>query len=446
MTTPQNPSPRPKPGPKPAPKPGPTAAGRRGPLPRVSPAVARQSDPSAFGRVDADGTAWVNTSAGERKVGVYKAGTPEEGLAHFGARFDDLSTEIALLEARLDTHPEEAARIRQDATHVKESLPTAAVIGDLDSLDQRLAAIIEQSFGTERQAEQNKVERREQAVAAKERLADEAEKLGAESTDWKRTGDRFHAMLEEWKSIRGVDRATDDALWERFSSGREAFNKRRGSHFSDLDKARAHSKRIKESLVERAEALSDSTDWADTARAYKDLMREWKAAGRAPRAADDALWEKFRAAQDKFFDARAAENSKRDEEFAANATRKQALLDEFDAKINPDNGLDKAKSALRDLQDKWEEIGFVPRNRVREFEDKIAQLERRVSEAEEAQWRKTDPEVQSRAAQFQAKVDQLNGEAAAAESRGDSARAAQLREQAAQWSQWAQAATDALEN
>lgn len=175
-------------------------------------------------------------------------------------------------------------------------------------------------------------------------------------------------------------------------------------------------------------------------------MSEWKAAGRAPREVDDKLWAQFRAAQDHFFGARDAVNAERDEEFAANAAAKDALLAEYDEQIDPAKGLDGAKAKLRELQDKWDEIGYVPRGQVREYEDKIGAVEKRVADAEEAQWRRTDPEAQARAAQFQAKVDDLSAQADSAEAKGKSKQAAQLREQAAQWAEWAKTAANALED
>ena len=403
------------------------------------------NDPAQWGRVDADGKAYVTTSAGERHIGDFKAGTPEEGLAHFGARFDAVSTEIALLETRLHTHPEEARRIRTDAAKIRESLDTAAIIGDIEGLRQRLETIATESVDVETKVEADEDRRRLEAIARKEALAAEAEDLAANSTDWKQAGDRLQAILDEWKTIKGIDRATDDQLWQRYADARDAFRKRRGAHFAELDRNRDIATAKKEDLIERAEALQDSTDWAETSRAYRDLMKEWKASGRAHRDVDDKLWERFRAAQDKFFAARKAHDAKRDEEYVANAEAKQRLLDEYEEKIDPQaHGLDKARRALHELQDKWEEIGYVPRTRVREFEDKIAAVEQRVSEAADAEWRRTDPEAQARIAQFQAKVEQFTEEAEAAEAKGNTKKAATLREQAAQWQQWADTAAAAI--
>lgn len=420
-------------------RPGPTPS-----APAARPVQPMKNDPTQWGRVDADGSVYVKAPEGERKIGEWQAGTPEEGLAHFGARYDDLSTEIELLESRLKAHPGDAASIKATAAELRESLPTQAVIGDIAALDQRLGTVIEHSVEAGEQAQADKARRREEAIAKKEKLAAEAEDIAANSTEWKAAGDRIRAILEEWKQIRGIDRHTDDALWKRYSRARDSFNRRRGSHFAELDRNRAAARAKKEELVERAEAIKESTNWGETARAYRDLMTEWKAAGRAPRDIDDKLWARFRAAQDHFFNARNAVNDERDKQFAENAAAKDALIAEYDSQIDPTKSLDAAKAKLRELQEKWDEIGFVPRNQVREFEAKISALEKRVSDAEDSEWRRTDPEAQARVAQFQAKVDDFTAQAEAAEAKGNTKKAEDLHAQAKQWQEFADAAAAAV--
>ena len=425
---------------KPGPRPG--AAAKTvtpAPLPAREP-----SDPSKFGRVDEDGNVFLTRGGQERQIGSWQAGTPEEGLAHYGQRYDDLVTEVELIETRLRAHPEDADSLRKSAEALKASLTDAAVIGDIDAVEARLDKAIDASDTAREKAKEQKAQRREQAIARKEALAAEAEDLAENSTEWKAAGDRIRAILEEWRGIRGIDRATDDELWKRYSRARDSFNRRRGSHFAELDRNRAQARKVKEELVERAEALKDSTDWGHTARAYRDLMTEWKAAGRAPREVDDKLWERFRAAQDHFFEARNAINAERDRKFEANAEAKDALIAEYDSLIDPAKGLGAAKAKLRELQDKWDEIGFVPRGRVREFEDKIGSIEKRVSEAEDSRWRKTDPAQQDKVNQFQVKADDFTKQAEAAEAKGDATKAASLREQAKQWQEFADVAAKAV--
>src|SRR6202012_243573 len=171
-------------------------------------------------------------------------------------------------------------------------------------------------------------EHRAAQTARKEALTVEAEELANTATQWKAAGDRLRAILDEWKTISGLDRKTDDALWKRYSAARETFNRRRGSHFAELDRDRAGAREAKEKLCEKAKALVDSTDWGPTGAEFRKLLADWKAAGRAARDVDDALWRRFKAAQDPFFKGRNAATAERDTELQANATAKEALLAE----------------------------------------------------------------------------------------------------------------------
>lgn len=438
-----------------APKPGAPKPGRQRPAaetsaPKPQPAAHRHpqptvpaSDPSRWGRVDEDGTAWVKTAEGERCIGSWQAGDAAEGLAHFGRRYDDLATEVAILESRLSSGTGDAKNTRAAAQSLAESLPTAAVIGDLDTLAARLAAIVADSEKAAVAAKQEKEHQRAAATARKEALAAEAEQIGAESTQWKAAGDRLREILEEWKTIRGVDRKVDDALWRRYSKAREAFNRRRGAHFAELDRERAAARTRKEELVARAEELQDSTDWGATAAAFRELLAEWKAAGRAPREADDQLWKRFKGAQDVFFAARNAAASERDAEFEENARAKEALLQSA-ASIDPSADIDAARARLRELQDRWEEIGKVPRERMHDLEGRLRAIEKRVREAAESEWRRTDPEALARAAQFRERVRQFEEQAAKATAAGRPKDAESALAQAQQWREWADAAEGAV--
>src|SRR5271157_5612551 len=136
--TPEEPHNEPRPTPRPGPRPGPKPTARPhphqvpGPLP---------NDPHRFGRVDADGTVWLISAAGERVIGSWQAGDAEAAFAHFGLRFDDLATEVTLMEERLASGTGDARKIKATAAGLAETLPTANVLGDVDALATRLAGI-----------------------------------------------------------------------------------------------------------------------------------------------------------------------------------------------------------------------------------------------------------------------------------------------------------------
>lgn len=429
----------PRPVPRPGPRPGPRPVSP-GPRPTHPLSTHPTSDPHRFGRVDDDGTVWLISSAGERVIGSWQAGDREAAFAHFGRRFDDLSTEITLMEERLASGSGDARKIRANASALAETLPTATVLGDVDALSARLTGLLERAETAIAEGRSKREEHRAAQTARKEALAAEAEDLGANSTQWKAAGDRLRAILDEWKTITGLDRKVDDALWRRYSAARDAFNRRRGSHFADLDRERSGVKQSKERLCERAEELSDSTDWTATSAEFRKLLTEWKAAGRATREVDDALWRRFKAAQDCFFTARNAAAAEKDAEFAANATAKEALLAEAE-KLDTGN-LDAARAALRSIADKWDAIGKVPRERSAELERRLRAVEKRVRDAGEADW--SDPQAQARAEQFRTRAEQYEQQAQKAAAAGRTKEAEEARANAEQWRQWAEAAAEAL--
>jgi hypothetical protein len=409
-----------------------------------SPAVpTASSHPERWGRVDADGTVYVRTADSERAVGSWQAGDAAEGLAHYARKFDDLRTEVELLETRLATHAGEPKQTLTSAKHLRDGLADAAVVGDLEALAERVNHVVERAERAVDAAKAEKEQARADAVARKEALVVEAEHIGAEATHWKSAGDRLRGILDEWKTIRGVDRKTDEQLWRRFSKARDAFNRRRGSHFAELDRQRATAKTRKQELVDEAESLTDSTDWATAASRYKQLMADWKAAGRAPKDSDEALWQRFRAAQDTFFARRSEAFSERDAEFAENARQKEELLAEAEH-IDPSADLKAAEAQLQRIQHRWDQIGKVPRERMRELEGRLRSVADKVRSASDAQWRRTDPEAQARVEQFRERVEQFETQASKARAAGDERRAKKAEEQAEQWREWLAAAQQAL--
>ena len=427
----------PKPSPRPGPRPGPRPTSRPTAHPVAAPPP---SDPHQFGRVDDDGTVWLISAAGERIIGSWQAGDPEAAFAHFGRRFDDVSTEITLMEERLASGTGDARKIKAHASELAETLPTACVLGDIDALASRLTTLLEHAEATVAADKSRREEHRAAQTARKEALAAEAEDLAANSTHWKIAGDRLRAILDEWKTISGLDRKVDDALWKRYSAAREAFNRRRGAHFAELDRERSGVRQSKERLCERAEELSDSTDWTATSAEFRKLLTEWKAAGRANREVDDSLWRRFKAAQDSFFTARNAATAEKDAELQANAAAKEALL--ADAEKLDTSNHDAARAALRSIAEKWDAIGRVPRERSAELERRLRAVEKKVRDAGEADW--SDPQAQARAEQFATRAEQYEQQARKAAAAGRTKEAEEAQANAEQWRQWAEAAAAAL--
>jgi Domain of Unknown Function (DUF349) len=383
-----------------------------------------------WGRVADDGTVFVRTADGERTVGQYPEGTAEEAMHFFTERYAALAFEVELLERRIGSgvlSPDEAT---ESVKKVRTQVVGANAVGDLESLTGRLDGL-----GTviDEQRQARKAERAAKVAEAKtkkEALVEIAEKL-AGGKDWRNGAIRLRELLEEWKALPRLDRATDDALWKRFSSARTAYTRRRKAHFAEQHEQRDAARVVKERLAKEAEGLTESTEWGPTAGKFRDLMRQWKAAGPAPREVDEALWQRFRGAQDAFFAARDAANAAIDQEFAANATVKEAILVEAEALL-PIKDIDAAKRAFRDISERWDAAGKVPRTKMQSLEARIRKVEQAIRGHEDAQWKRSDPEKSARADDMISKLEQAIAKAetdlAAARASGDDRKIKDLEE------------------
>ncbi len=417
----------------------PTTAAVETPADDVEAAPATQAAPEDFGRVDPDGTVWVRTPDGERSVGQVPDTDPAEALGFFVRRFASVEAEVSLFESRIQNgslSPEDA---RQRLAALRTTVREANAVGDLAALDARLVALEPVISG---QADARRAERaraNEQTREAKERMVAEAETL-AEGNDWRGGVNRFRALLEEWKALPRIDRATDDALWHRFSSARTSYTRRRKAQFAAQTERFAAAKQAKEQIIAEARPLAESTDWGPTSGVFRDLMARWKAAGSASRSDDDALWSEFRGLQDRFFGARNAAQAEQDTEFLANQQAKEALLAEAEKNILPVEDAHAARHAYREFITAYNELGKVPRDAMRGLDSRVRALDSAIQKAEEAEWKRTDPEARSRAqdtvAMFEAQIAKLQSQAEAAEKAGKNSDARKAREAISTYTPW----------
>jgi len=240
----------------------------------------------------------------------------------------------------------------------------------------------------------------------------------------------MRAIVDEWKQIKGIDRKTDEALWKRYAAARDAFGRRRGTHFAQLDTERTAAKASKEALVSRAEELSTSQDWRETATAMKDLMTQWKAAPRASRSDEDALWKKFRAAQDAFFAHRSAAFAERDAGEAANLKAKEDIVAEAEALDLSDPR--RAQLLMREITERYDKAGRVPRESMRRLEDRMRAAEQRVRSAVDSQWQQSNRASNPFLAELQARLSEAEAKLERARASGDSARIAKAEAEVAQ--------------
>ena len=420
--------------PQAAEQPGTAPAPAKAPAPAESTIDPEEAmDAAKWGRVDGEGRVYVQDGGTEREVGQFPDVPIAEAMAFYVRRFLDLKATVDLFAMRL---PQLSIReIDSTVKSLGESLAAPAAVGDLDGLRARFEAL--RAVAAERRAAINaeRAAAKEQALKDRTAIVERAEAIAAQDpgrTQWKSSGAELRELLEQWKGAqrRGprLDRPTEDGLWKRFSHARTTFDRHRRQFFSELDAKQAQVKAAKEALIKRAQEMSSSTDWAGTSAKYRALMEEWKKAGRASRKEDDALWARFRAAQQVFFDARRAKDEAVDAEFAENLKVKEALVAKAEALL-PIKDVKAAKKALRPIQDAWEEAGRVPRGAVRRIEGRMRAVEDAIREAENAEWRRTDPETKARAeglaGQLEDSIAELESDLAAARAAGDAKKIAE---------------------
>jgi len=405
-----------------------------------------------WGRVDDDGTVYVRTPDGERAVGQYPGASHEAALAYFARKYDDLAAQVGLLEQRVAAGHVSAAQAGTTVARLTEAVAQANAVGDLAALVTRLEAITVTARRRQAQTDVAAAQKRDQARTEREALVVEAEKIADQDPErihWKHAGDRLAELFETWKAAQRQSRlakSDEDALWHRFSHARTSFDRKRRHHFAALEEQREGARIVKEKLVGQAEALARSTDWGAGSAGFRDLMSAWKGAGRA--TADEALWARFKTAQDAFFAARSAATAEQDEELRGNLTVKELLLEQAE-QLLPVTDLAAARLALRDLQDRWEAAGKVPRADLGRIEARLRAVEQAVRDAEQERLARSNPQARGRAEdaveKLEAALAGLEKNRARAADKGDARALAEAEQAIDVRRQWLEQARQVLE-
>lgn len=398
-----------------------------------------------FGRAEDDGHVILLLAGEEFPVGQYPGASKEEALAYFARKFEDIAANISLLESRVEAKAA-TTDMSKTVSHLRDQLNERNSVGDIAGALTRLEKLevdIKELQKAERAAHESA---RAAEMAAREAIVIEAENIAAEDPAnimWKVSSARMNELFENWKQAQKngmrLGRAAEETLWKRFRSARTVFDRHRRAYFSQLDNNNAAAKAGKEALIAAAEELSSSTEWGYAAGEYRRLMDQWKASPRASRKDDDALWTRFRAAQDKFFAARQSANEALDEEFGANLVVKEALIEEAQALL-PIKDLAAAKKSLQSIRDRWEEAGKVPRGDMHRVEAGLRKVEDALKAADDDNWRRSDPEAKARTSsaltQLEATIAGLREDLAAAEKAGDARKVAKASEALAARELW----------
>ncbi|WP_394214760.1 DUF349 domain-containing protein [Brachybacterium vulturis] len=357
---------------------------------------------AAFGTVAEDGTVTVQDGTQVRTIGSTTESDRDAALEPFARGYLDLVAFLDLTQTTLNAPEHTQNELNRLLENLRKNMKEPQVVGDIPALRERANELRELAKAKIRDLEAKRAEGREEAIARRTEFVESIEALVAtdpEQISWKNAGETMRQMVPTWKQMQtadvSLDRPTEEALWKRLSAARATFDRMRKQFFSQLDAKHAEAAEVKEQLIVRAESMQESTDWGPTVRAYKDLMDEWRHAPRGRRKKDDAQWKRFKAAQDTFFQARNADLHETEAEQRENLAVKEKLLSEAES-IDPAKDLEKAKQALRSVQDRWEEAGKVPRGDMRRIDDRLRAVERAVKNAEQDEWRRTDPRTKAR--------------------------------------------------
>ncbi|SDH07173.1 DUF349 domain-containing protein [Microbacterium sp. 11MF] len=403
----------------------------------MSSATPESAETQPWGRVDDDGTVSVREGDQWRVVGQYPDGTPEEALAYFERKYADLASEVTLLEVRHRRGGASASDLRGTARTIRERLDGAAAVGDLATLEARVTALegaLSEASAEEAQAQRAAVDA---AVAERESIVAEIEAIAAKdprSIQWKQTTADVAALFARWQEHQStgprLPKAVGQQLWKRFRDARAVVDKNRREFYSSLDEQHKSARDAKTRLVERAEALAPRGE--DGISAYRELLDQWKSAGRAGKKADDALWARFKAAGDVLYGARIERENADVEASKEKIEAKRALLDEA-AAVAKEKDNAKARTLLTNIQRRWDEIGRVfPRDTERGLDDQLRKVETTLKSREDEDWKRNNPETKARqndmTSQLQDAITKLEEELAAAEATKDKAAIAKAKD------------------
>ncbi len=380
---------------------------------------------SAFGAVEGDVVVVVDGDA-HYEVGPARGSAP---LVPYVKKYLEHLAALDRFGARLEVGAPTLRDIDASLAAGHAVLAKPDCVGDLGAFRARLDAASEAATGVRERLLLEREEAKAAATAEREALVLRAEAIAAKeigAINWKVDAAELKELLDAWKGAQQsaihIGKDVERDLWQRFAHARSTFEKVRKHHFAELDRVNTLVAGRKEELALRAETLAKSNKWEETTREFRDLMAEWKTAGRGRKSVDDAMWTRFQTAQDAFFTAkRTALESERSVE-EANLATKEAILKEAEGLL-PIRDLSAAKAALHGIQDRFEAAGRVPKSELAHLTKRLSAVEHAIREADAAAWTRRNPEVEARvsgaAQQLVSAIADLNQQIAAATAKGD---------------------------
>lgn len=364
---------------------------------------------SMFGRVDDSGNVYLLDNGTERLIGSQPSMSIEEAVKFYQKRFEDLAANVRLLEQRLKAKADPKS-ILKSAKKILKDLEAPNVLGDVQLLRDKVRTIETQLAELVEKLDLEREQALASATAAREALVLAAEAIIAKDPgkiNYKQASMKMSEILESWQKLQKegarIPKAKADSLWKRLASCRNTFESNKRAFFAAQDKLAKSAKHEKSEIVSKAEALV--AKGADAVAEYKALLTAWKALPKTKTKSDDGLWDRFKAAGDAIYAAKAEKSSIEEAAFAANLETKLALLVEAEA-LDPATNLDSAKIAMKSIQARWEKAGKVPRDSMRKIEDRLKAVETKIRNVEQENWRKTDPTTIDRSNSLKNQIEQ----------------------------------------
>ena len=183
---------------------------------------------------------------------------------------------------------------------------------------------------------------------------------------WQKLTSSVIEMQKKWKTIGFAGKEHNESLWKQFRELADVFFEKKQVYYDKMKEEGKGAKKAKMALIEKAEALKDSTDWKSATQAMLQLQKDWKTAGSCPPSDEHRLWKKFHKAQDHFFNAKKSQFAERNKEEKKNLELKREILKKVGAfKLTKNRADDLNK--LKGFSEEWRAIGFVPRKNMDEL-------------------------------------------------------------------------------
>lgn len=178
------------------------------------------------------------------------------------------------------------------------------------------------------------------------------------ASDWEKRSKEIIDIQNQWKTIGFAPQKMNVKIFERFRAACDDFFGRKSEFFKEMKQAYAANIEKKKALVEKAQALADSTDWKVTSDKLINLQKEWKTIGVVPKKIGDQLWHDFLNACNKFFEARNAANAGARNEERENLEKKRSIIEQIKALVA--DAANATREKVQALTDEYNKVGHVP--------------------------------------------------------------------------------------